>query len=54
MMGRECYEVDKISSGVPYEQAQRLMGFFCDDPNIISDHSIENIAMRCGEDLRNI
>jgi len=42
-----------LASGLPYEQAERLMGFFCDDENIISDHSIENIAMRCGEDLRN-
>ncbi|MDO9535640.1 MAG: hypothetical protein Q7J85_10010 [Bacillota bacterium] len=42
-----------VASDIPYETSQRLLGFFCDDENIITDHSIENIAMRCGEDLRN-
>jgi len=42
-----------VASDIPYEATQRLLGFFCDDENIISDHSIDNIAMRCGEDLRN-
>lgn len=41
-----------VASDLPYETAQRLLGFFCDDEKIISDHSIENIAMRCGADLR--
>jgi hypothetical protein len=42
-----------VASGLSYEAAKRLLAFFCDDESIISDHGIENIVMRCGEDLRN-
>lgn len=41
-----------LASDIPYAPAQRLLGFFCDDDAIISDHSIENIARRRGEDIR--
>lgn len=41
-----------MANDVPYQTAQRLLGFYCEDEKIISDHSIENIAMKCGEEIR--
>ncbi len=41
-----------LANDIPYAPAKRLLGFFCDDETIISDHGIENIAMQRGEDVR--
>lgn len=41
-----------LANNIPYKTSQRLLGFYCEDKEIISDHSIENIAIRRGEDIR--
>ena len=41
-----------LANNIPYKTTKRLLGFYCEDENIISDHTIENIAMRRGEDIR--
>jgi hypothetical protein len=41
-----------LANDIPYKTAQRLLGFYCEDEEIISDHSIENIAINCGKKIR--
>lgn len=41
-----------FANDIPYEPAKRLIGFCLDDPDIISDHGIENIVREEGKQIR--
>jgi len=41
-----------FANDIPYNTAQRLLGFYCEDEKIISDHGIENIVIERGESIR--
>jgi hypothetical protein len=41
-----------FANDIPYKTAQRLLGFYCEDEKIISDHGIENIVIERGKSIR--